>query len=62
MVSGQDRSSSGAYPVFWAVAEFARSCVKSRHDDKIVGIFCLFGKKSAYKSLSKIALDIVLTI
>ena len=30
MVSGQDRSSSGAYPVFGAVAEFARSCAKSR--------------------------------
>lgn len=29
MVSGQDRSSSGAYPVFWTVAEFARSCAKS---------------------------------
>ncbi len=30
MVSGQDRRGSGSYPVFGAVAEFARSCAKSR--------------------------------
>lgn len=52
MVSGQDRSSSGAYPVFWAVAEVCQVVqsrvdadeVTGRHDDATVGIFRLFGK------------------
>lgn len=30
MVSGKAGAASGAYPVAWAVAEFARSCAKSR--------------------------------
>lgn len=70
MVSGQDRSSSGAYPVAWAVAEFAKGCAKSRRCRRGDGAsrrqdrrhFPFVWKKSAYKSLSKIALDIVLTI
>ncbi len=45
MVSGQDRSSSGAYPVFWAVAEVCQVVqsrvdadeVTGRHDDATVG-------------------------
>lgn len=52
MVSGQDRSSSGGYPVFEAVTELPGVIqsrvdadeVTGRHDDKNVGIFRLFEK------------------